>query len=288
MSTITNSYQEYLVFKSVCDLENDQDYLEAFKFFKIKERKLGQFNDNYILNKYFESKYEDDDEQENRRYYNLEFNVIREFPIEMIKKLLELNFNTRDICYMRYLHIELVKYIFYIWNDTSHELHYMIDKIKDHLIEVAGMNEDDYYDILNNGSNPRYNPDKNYMYYTWWLYPYFPLLEDGENLILKLTSFAYLDDAQDMLMYGIYQMDPHRLYGFFKKFMQELHTAVSFKLFESGTGSLGQFRLIAKKLYESGYDIINDKDIDYVYKFTDRTGNECDYRSYHELLDIIH
>jgi hypothetical protein len=278
------NYEEFLAFKFTYEIKDDCDYQRSIEFGWEKEQDL----DKYILNKYLESKYDQDNDQDDNRYYDLQFNILRDFPTSFIREIMEVNFNSRRVCYKDFLHIELVKYTYHIWNDRSHELYDIVDRISSHLVEVANMSSEQYYDILHNKDNQKYDSGKHYMYYTWWLYAYYPLLEDGEELILKLIKFAYLEDAQDMLMYGIYQMEHCRLFNFTKKFMVALDEASKvgrgcFDLFTSGTGATGQFKRIIDKLKERDYDILNDKEIEYLYRFTDSGGNEHDYKKIYDL-----
>lgn len=256
MTNTPNHYQKYLVFKDEYNTKEQKNF--DFTNFSQKE-----YREIYILNKFLESKYHNND-----KYYDMEFNIIRHFPSDTLKNFMDLYFNTQKICYEYFLNIEIVKYIYNMWNNTEHELYCIVGNIKNHLIEVVNMYE------YNNISHK---------YYTWWLYAYFPLLEDGENMILRLIKFVYLNDTQDMLMYGIYQIGPDRLYRFFKNFMITLYavntvTGNGFELMDSTTGALSQFEMVAKKLYRAGYEIINDPDINYIYMFTDSNGNKYDLR----------
>ena len=222
---------------------------------------------------------------ENLKYMDLNFMHIHHYPSELLLKLIQMSFETREHP-GSYVNIEIVKYIYSIWDksDNSDELSKWINTIKNHLIETANMNSDEYYDILENPKNPRYNQSKHYIYYTWWLYVYYPLIQDGEELILKLIDFAYLDDAQDMLMYGIYQMKPSRLNIFMKKFLiklwdqyNELHNMGTrklnpcFNIWSNGTGAWSQIIDILKKLYRAGYNLLENPELNKIlcYELSD-------------------
>ena len=277
-----NFYDEYKKFSENYKLMEDQNYVEAKENNYFKEAEFDEF---YKMNLFFEKFYDDDETFE--KEYDLSYCMIKDFPDDIINSLIEANLNTRSICYKHHLHIELVKYIYRIWNDQDNYSFNILTKLKNHLIETATMDKEEYYDILKNPNNKLYYPNRNYIYYSWWLYCFYPLLENGEELILKLIDFVYLEDAQDMLMYGIYQMDCNKLYSFFKKFVLALHKQKQsmeqkpcFYLFETGTGAFGQFDRIKNKLHENGYNILDDPDLQEIYKFTDRNGNEQDYREY--------
>src|SRR5690242_7178570 len=126
-----NNYDKYLKFRDEYNFEKDKDYLDAIKY---KCYKKADFDDNYILNIYLEKFYGNIYGDDEDKYYDLEFNIIRNFPKDVLKDIIEINFNTRNICYKYYLHIEIVKFIYFIWNDHQNELYFLIQKIKSHLI----------------------------------------------------------------------------------------------------------------------------------------------------------
>lgn len=250
-------------------------------------------SDEFIsaLNEFFDSVYyvkpdqDNDDSDENEeetheqslaietchiREHDMNFHYLDTYPNHIVLLLLEKNFNERGICYESFLHIELVKWLYRHWKDAIAAP--IVDKIKAHLVEVANMTSQEYNDILYNSENPRYDRKKHYMYYTWWLYVYYPLLDNWENLVMKLISLAYLEDAQDMLLYGLYFVDPERLAPFMKHFILTLHTQrqqsitstrdrACFDIYQSGTGASGQISQILKKLKDVGYDLFNDHDL---------------------------
>lgn len=248
------------------------------------------------------------------KFHDLNFNIIRIFPKELVLEWISQDFDGRNICYHSCLHIEVVKYIYYIWNDyvelseedlsyPDKELCHEIHRIKNHLIETANMDPKEYYDILENKSNPRYNQKKNYIYYTWWLYVYYPLLDNFEELILKLINFVYLSDAQDMLLYGIYQIEPQKLSIFIKKFMLTLwqqdedrcnqHAARYFTIYcrpcfclwDSATGAWTEMIRILKKLYDNGYDLLSDPELEKIFQYTNRDDQIVNFKN--EVYDDI-
>lgn len=309
------NYESYLEFKKSFDWSKDQEIIDAKEKGYFEEEMCNEVN---LLEKFLETKYQqfkrdDSDDPDDSgepdkscqeyldKYHDLEYNITRDFPIEYMLKLATENFEDRTICYHYQVHIEVVKYIFHIWpksvNSPQSEFYDLIQKIKAHLIEAVNFNPQEYYDMLQNKSNPRFNPKKHYIYYTWWLYVYFPLLEDPEEKILKLIDFVYLEDAQDMLMYGIYQLEPAVLAPFFKKFMlalwkQEIDNLagmkkdrhwfgpessakdrICFLILESGTGAMGDTFNILKKLYRSGYDLLADPELVPIFGFIEKDGS---------------
>ena len=229
----------------------------------------------------------------------LSINPLEGFPIPLIDKVLHVHFNIRTYCFSA-IHYAIVKYIFNFWtklnakNFTQEELEQnqkiisWIEVIKNHLIEVANMNKEEYEDIMWNSRNPRYNRGKHYMYYTWWLYGYFPLIENGDELILKLLQIVFIDDAQDMLLWGILQInDSTRIFNLLKQILLILHQQdkdgkrQAFDPFSSGTGALSEIILLFDKLRlsvdENGVDLktkfLSDPELSDVWII-----NDIDYR----------
>ena len=284
-------YSDFIDFKQTYDLESDENVINSKRWNNYDPK---NYDELYLLETFLNTRYGDDNDQ--TKYYDLEFRIMHDFPEEFLLKLVQLNFEGRNICYKTLVHIEIVKLLYHVWGKDSIYSE-TINKIEEHLIETVNMDPEEYYDILYNKSNPRYDRDRNYVYYSWWLYCYLPLMENSDELILKLVDLVYLEDAQDMLLYGIYQMNVTKLSQLVKKFMLAVdeqyekrrltkHTKpICFELFCGGTGAWGQMERILKKLYINGYDLISDPDLQKLYKYTDRNNVECSYVS--EILDEI-
>jgi hypothetical protein len=279
-------YDEYLQF--IVDKKSmlDNSYKEEFS----KHNK-----ELWILNKFLETKYADLLSDENDiQYHDLQFRIMDGWPVRFMLRLLKVNFESRDICYLQTLHIEVVKYIFSIWDKYADlpyqrrtfphgELYQSISLLKNHLIEAANFDPDEYNRILRDPKHPRFNPDKHYRYYTWWLYCYFPLINNGDELILRLIRFAKLEDAQDMLMFGIYQIqDPKRL----ASLMIQLITDVdkSFDFTQSGTGALRQSIKIFRKLYQAGYNLLDNPIVQKAIRYTNRDNIEYEAITIKDLI----
>ena len=223
---------------------------------------------------YLDGKYDPDDlidlnslDQYIQKAYNYEHHdnnkltdfdciIINDFPIDFVKELLDINFNTRDISYpYMFLHYDLIKYLYTNWNNK--DIKTEVERLKNHLIDTS------------NGVICG-NRDSNALYYTFWLYAYYPLLDNGEELILKLLETIYLNDAHEYLMLGILQMDSKRLERFYKKFLikasteyikneENLESSIkshsSFNPFFHPTGALYDNILILKKIKNSGIDL---------------------------------
>ena len=214
-----------------------------------------------------------------KKYYDINYNFLTKFPTDYVLQFLDIYFNTRHICHIEYVNIEIVKFIYHNWNQPF--IADFINELKKHLIELVNMTRDEYYDILRNSNNKKYNREKHYIYYTWWLYAFYPLIENAQELILKLIDLVYLDDAQDMLLYGIYQINNiNELYLLIKNILFKLNTQDKpcFYMFESGTGALFQFKMILNKLDIRGKELLLCPELKDVFMFTNFQGKLIDVR----------
>ncbi|AYV84558.1 MAG: putative orfan [Hyperionvirus sp.] len=237
--------------------------MSYIKFLNHKEQK-----DIEILEDFLKTEYGPD--RDDKKYYDITFRIMTDFSIDMLDDLISAYFNEPQICYTMYLHIELVKYIYAIWNDESHKLYHWVTAIKTHLVKTANLSRDELYDVMQ-----RRERGSSALFYTWWLYVYYPLVPDAENLMLKLTKIARFNDAQDMFMYGIYQMEPKRLYHFMKNWLPSLYEIepllMCFDPLCSSTGALDQLKMIADKLNAAGMRLFDEPYI------IDITKEDADY-----------
>ncbi|AYV75261.1 MAG: putative ORFan [Terrestrivirus sp.] len=250
------------------------------------------FSDRSDVPLYYERFHHDDSKD-----YDLDHIHITDFPKEMVLELLMDNFNDRKICYIYILHIELVKFTYKLFRNEITKGDKTIDPyydsykniLTDHLKEVCTMPYKLYDDMLTNSLNPRYNRDKHYVYYTWWLYCYLPVIfhdKDLEGKLLHLIDIVYLDDAQDMLMYGLAMIpEPKQLYNLTKKIILALEDQqfnrtdrrTCFYIFGGGTGAFSQLEHIVSKLHKPNLaelNILEDPDLQKAYDDNGRNNKE--------------
>lgn len=298
-----NIYQEFLQFSKDIPFKDENSYNNYYNYDNSEYARLELFLDH----KY--DSYSTTESDQHLSIYDLDFSFIKYFPIDIIIDILYEHIRGRSFNNSYYLiHTEAIKYIYGIWNKyinlgkfkKYHELEYpdnelynIVQSINNHLIITANMNPIKYDAILKNDRK------KYYLYYTHYLYAYYPLLENGDELILKLIDFVYLNDAQDDLMYGIYQMEPNKLYHFMIKFMLRLNkqetdydsgnrnSRICFDLFCFGTGSFIQFVRILRKLYkyDPGFDLLKVPELENIYTYTNKEGEKIDYRKVWHLYE---
>jgi hypothetical protein len=143
-----------------------------------------------------------------------------------------------------------------------------VKQITDILIETANFTKEEYEDIMTNSKNPRYNREKHYVYYVFWLYCFYPLVENYEELLLKLVNLVHLEDAQDELMDGLFRIESDKLLPFYKKFLIAVWKSNNyrndncFSLFSYGTGSIRENAKIMEKLKdELDWDVFSDPEL---------------------------
>jgi hypothetical protein len=204
-----------------------------------------------MINDYLFAQYQYDKKREcvsQKDYYNIDKCFIKTINQEEIIYLSD-HVLLNGECLFSILYIEIVKFFYSIWNknDNDPRLQNIINIITEHLIKTSNLSKDEYNEKLNKhdagcikGSSLRY--------YTWWLYVFYPLLPNSTELILKLIEITYLDDAQDSLLYGIYQMKKEQLIEFFPLFIERVCTFRCFNPTSTGTGAKKQVERIWKKI----------------------------------------
>lgn len=186
------------------------------------------------------------------------------FPVELVEQIIQLFIDNR--IYNHYVYPEVKKYLYLHWKDNK--VPNQVKQITNILIETANFTKEEYADIITNFENPRYNKNKHYVYYVFWLYCFYPLVENYEELLLKLVNLVHLEDAQDELMDGLFRIESKKLLPFYKKFLiavwksNNYRNDQCFDLFSYGTGAIQENAQIMKKLKdELGWDVFNEPEL---------------------------
>jgi hypothetical protein len=189
MSSITHTY-----FVKKINKEKDTLYLDYLKLLEKNNVNLEgdvdsiihkEFNDDWsvinpnYLTLFIEQFYEldhhgciDNDTKIINGLDNYEVIIFDIFPINTVKQIIKLFIDNR--VYNDYNYTEIKKYLYSHWKDE--QISEIVKEITDILIEVPNFTKDEYNDILKNPENPRYDSDKHYMYYVFWLYCFYPLI----------------------------------------------------------------------------------------------------------------
>lgn len=186
---------------------------------------------------------------------NFDIVLLDDFPVEMVKKYIQYFINNKN-CGCAYT--EIIKYVYKYWDNNKIKTE--VDEIKKILADIANTNPVDYNNILTNCANPEYHYRRYHIFY--------PLLENYEELILKLVSFTYLSNAQDYLLDGIYLMDSSKLKHFYKKLLVALEENLEhpkrhcFNPWRTESRAFSQNIKIIKKLKDTeNYDLLTDEDL---------------------------
>lgn len=189
--------------------------------------------------------------------------IFEYFPIDLVKRIIQLFIE--NCIYNNFIYMEIKKFLFKYWKDQK--VSNIVNQITDILVKTANLSKDEYLNILSEtdlkSGNKKYSK-----YYLFWLYFFYPLIDEYEELIMKLINLVYLDDAQDELMNGLLRIESDKLLPFYKKFFigvlksSCVYGINCFDLFGSGTGSYVQNLQIIKKLkIELDWDFFSDQDL---------------------------
>lgn len=255
-------------------LENRNSNLEcAFqKIMNLKSNENPDIND--FLAEFYELGREHYEEEEkiNQGSNNKKIVLFDAFPLEFVKRIIQLFIDNR--IYNELLYNEVKKFVYSHWNDEICQD--LIKQITDILTETANFSRETYRDIFW-CKHPTYK--SHCKYYVFWLYCFYPMLDNYEDLILKLVNLVFLDDAQDQLLYGIYDIESKKLLPFYKKFLLTvwkskncINDSECFDWRSIGTGALFQNAKICNKLKkELNWDIFTDPDFEEFWKDKDNS-----------------
>lgn len=236
------------------------------------------------LNDFFESIYSNNDD-ESLSWYDLNHKAFIDFPIKIIIDVINNHISGEHFYEYRTMNYEIIKYIYSIWNTYANipyinkpkvyphnELYECIFTIKEILLFLSKCTKQQYIKKIKSSSYPF----KSRMYYSHWLYCYFPLLDDCHSKMIHFLNYVFLDDAQDSFMFGLYCMNPNNLFNFMIDMiplienkndnktstgLSVLDSNVCFDIIDSGTGANWQFMMIIKKLKKHNYDLLNHPNI---------------------------
>ena len=261
-------YAEYLEFEKNYNYDTDpyiKDISDDIKKYGLTiDYYTGKY---YILSIFIESKYKDEQakyengkyyygKMNDDKYYDLNFNIFKEFPNEFVNQLINETIWVYLVPIL--VRIELTKYIINKWSELD-----IVQKIKDHLLETVTLT---YDEIQSKRSKLEEKYNTHYsLYYTDWLYCFYYLLPNYEELIIKLMNILNLDDGSEFLFWGIYQLEPERLNKFFKRFLLECHK-VHLDPYHESTGSIHDTKYILKKLKNHGYNLMADPELQEIKK----------------------
>lgn len=261
-------------------LKGTSEYIEQSKYHNLSQYdilgiffyRIYHYNYNDINKKNIKECKELTYSEIKSRYYDLNFSHLHNFPLNLTIGLCLSNLYTRNVAYNYYLHIEVVKFMYSIipkyktytdidiqhLNYPDNEYAKLVKLYIKNISETAMLDSNEYDNIMYDNSNPNYNPKRNSTCYTWWLYCYYPLIDNGLNLLLKLVKFIYINGLQSPLLYGIYQMNSNDIEKFIKPLLTTCFTKynrsyITRQCFYMDSGAYSEIKDILIKLYKDGY-----------------------------------
>ena len=145
---------------------------------------------------------------------------------------------------------DIAKYIRKNWNNN--EIKDYVEEITDYLVNVLPGPET----VWNNGTDEvEINPPMKY-----WFFEFYPLIANGEQMILQLVSHKKLEGMELELLNGIYLMEPEILNQFYPAFLLCVSCTDSFNLWARSGAFYENIRII-EKLYLNGYNIFTNQNL---------------------------
>ncbi|AYV82091.1 MAG: putative orfan [Homavirus sp.] len=204
----------------------------------------------------------------NRMIFEIDSCIIKDFPLHEQCMLIS-RFIPSAYRYTYGAREEIVKLIYLLWNtymldqsgntiehkdyNGSNELDNLIFEslhtLKTELLSMRTLTADKVWVIEKGGE-----------YYNWHLLGCIPLLgDDGLPILRNVITLPY-EDAQDLLMFGLYQYEPNAFYQELKNILLYWHTHQNIP-FESGTGMLYQLAIIIHKYQLNNLDLLSDPEL---------------------------
>lgn len=251
-----NIYERFTLYK-----KNNQDEINK----QLKEmRSTNEFSKKMSeLGMFISSCAKDDIIHEYLDSWDINHSIMIHFPVSFQLEMIQ-NFIDAGESQHGY-YVESLKLIYLYWNKYGNlkykdkPSHYPSSQFFEQIYILRY--------IMREFANDKYNPQFGYnraytSYVLWHMLGLYPLLENGKDIIMnKLISLPY-NDAQDSLMFGLYQLDPNKFKNELKQillFWDDDNSPGRCVQFCSSTGMLSQLQMIFTKYKAHGIDVENDE-----------------------------
>jgi hypothetical protein len=238
-----------------------------------------------LFNKFIRQIKDADDYDWDNNVFNIETCLIKDFPlneqIELINKFV-------PYCY-RFAwsaDYEIVKCIYILWNKymvnnsaipLNKEVCDALESIRTNLLPMATMTQDELWKL---GEQPGKSK-----YYNWHLLACLPLLGDeGLPVLNNIIKMRY-GDAEDLLMFGLYQYDPKIFYNNLKQILLYWYKHDNIG-FSGATGMLSKLELIIKKYKKHGISVLHDPELKDIF-YAEKNGVVCQRFDLNEGGEIV-
>ncbi len=249
---------------------------KSFVEFKIKYLKkhkiIGKVESNSTINEIFK-KWVSKLVVEEAISFDTNDCILIDFPLKEQAHLIS-QFVSDAYTYAWGADYQITKLIYSLWDK------YMLDKDGGNMKYKDGNRSNEYHanifeslytiktelksmkNMTNNEKNMiAFKKNLNSSYLNWHLFGCLPLLKnDGIAILKNITTLNY-DDAQEFIMFAIYQYPPQSFCKDLKEILLYWYAHKNI-LFETGTGMLYQLSLFYKKYEEHHIDILNYSGLD--------------------------
>jgi hypothetical protein len=294
---MTNYYQDFIAHynKKINESIENLTYFDESEIQKL--RILNRYDDAMyllILSKWIKKTYKIYYKNCGYEAITDNFVLISHFPLKEITRILLYHGYYYCIWFDNEMRIDIAKYVYTMWKtyklvDDAIEgtaefkttFKMCKDLIKNSIMKVTSIETKKEYCKFIKFNCDNYDPlffgSCSSKYYQYHLYIYIPLLPDSATLVTKLLDIAFLDDAQEFLLYGLLRLDPNALFTVTKNMILQLinqaklptkvnklsclYRNQSFDPFRGSSPGPWILESIIKQLYENKLYLLNDDDI---------------------------
>lgn len=248
-----------------------------------------------LFNEWIDEKYAEHylGQRQDFSYMDDDFCIIKSFPSNIIIKILQYHgYNYGSWPTFAFVS-DVAKYMYSVWKDYKNlgetkellklkrTIKFCKKEIKSAIQNMMSLNNKKEYSELLSKSREEYDYDVfgscNSKYYKYRLYIYVPLLKNSESIITKILDIAFLDDAQEFLLWGLIKFDVNTLYRVTKNLILQLLSqkhrpregdccsctfrTQSFDPFFGSQPGPHALRYCIAKLFRNGIYVLNDPEI---------------------------
>lgn len=218
------------------------------KFHEYKENKSTN-NDNFLVDFVVDLL----SELPNDKYFDINSCILIHLPLAEQIKSLKMFIDHGETLFSAA--VDISKLIYILWpryhvpyqsrplSYPHAEIYQLMFTIHQQLKDFAKTSHEQYFDFK-----------KGTKFVFWHLCGLYPLLENGAEMLVKICQKEY-DDAQDMMMFGIYQLNPFTHMVYVKEIFKHWKKAKNIDLYDTSTGCRQQLDLILGKYRFLEYEI---------------------------------
>lgn len=266
-NAMENSYEPDELYQKNFDYEIPVKFIDTIKHFRGDHPCGFDVNKIILLNEYI------NDVCFNRELkFDLENLILRDFPLDMLIEIIKIfiydpyafgydgNYEISKIIYVLWLSDNPNSYFIcddffdlsIVSDDIRKELKWCFDTITRKLNTLKKLSKEELFEKRR----------KYYSYYNFHILAFIPLISVIDHSILNYAYKLDYDDAQDLLMFALYQYNPDdfrsKLIEILKYWLENNNIC-----FQQGTGMTGQLKIILEKYKDDPiiYDILKQAEL---------------------------